>query len=82
MFGSLGAQASVSGRDHTSSMACYQCMFLNHADDVFGSDFLSADTDEVAVDHALTIYRNGIGKGFELWRGDKLIYAHIHGQRA
>jgi hypothetical protein len=60
-------------------LGCYACMFINHADQVFGSDLLNAETDEEAVCRARTIYRNGIGKGFEIWRGDALIHAHVHG---
>jgi len=56
-------------------MARYLCFFLNHADDVFGSEFMDAETDDAAVARALTIYRNGIGKGFELWRDSELVYA-------
>jgi hypothetical protein len=56
-------------------MARYLCLFVTHADDVFGSEFMDAETDQAAVARALTIHRNGIGKGFELWRDDQLVYA-------
>jgi hypothetical protein len=59
-------------------MVQYVSLFLNHAGDVFGRDWLEAETDSVAVARALTIYRNGVGKGFELWRDGRLIHAHVH----
>jgi hypothetical protein len=63
-------------------MARYRCLFVNHADKVFGNDVFDADTDDEAIKRAMIIYRNGIGKGFELWREDSLVYAYAHDQNA
>ena len=61
-------------------MARYLCLFLDHADDVFGSDIFDAATDEAAKKIALTRYKIGIGKGFELWRDDCLIGSYTYGK--
>jgi hypothetical protein len=61
-------------------MARYLCMFLNHADEVYGSDFMDAENDDEAIARAQSIYRNNIGKGFELWRDDRLIHSHTNGR--
>jgi hypothetical protein len=59
----------------------YHCHFMNHADKVFGSGFFDARTDDEAIKRAMTIYRNGIGKGFELCRNDCLVHTYVHGQK-
>jgi hypothetical protein len=61
-------------------MARYLCMFVDHADEVFGSEFVDAEGDDEAIGQALSIYSNGIGKGYEIWRGDQLVHTHTHGR--
>lgn len=51
---------------------------MNHANDVFGRDMEDAESDDEVIANALTIYRSGIGKGFEIWRDDKLVHIQIH----
>lgn len=62
----------------------YQCRFLNHANAMFSRALFSAHDDDAAIRRALTIYRNGVGKGFELWEADRLLftydYSTSHGQ--
>jgi hypothetical protein len=60
-------------------MPQYLCLFLNHADEVFGSDVFGAGSDDEAISLARTIYNNGIGKGYELWRDESLIDTRVHG---
>lgn len=59
-------------------MPRYHCLFVTHADDVFSSDFLEAESDDEAIARALSLYRSGIGKGYEIWRDDELIHTHTH----
>jgi len=58
----------------------YQCRFLNHADQVFSFACFEANGDPEAIRHALTVYWNGVGKGFEVWRGNRLLRSIRYGQ--
>ena len=60
-------------------MTRYQCLFVNHAGEVFGSEFIEAESDTDAIETASTLFRNGIGNGFELWQGDRLVHARRGG---
>lgn len=60
----------------------YQCRFLNHANEVFSNAIFSADNDDEAIRRALTVYRNGVGKGFELWRAGRQLHSYVYGQSA
>jgi hypothetical protein len=59
----------------------YQCLCVDHGDNVYSQANFHADCDDAAVDYARTVHNNGIGKGFELWQGDRLIHKHVHGDR-
>jgi hypothetical protein len=57
-------------------MSQYQCRFLNHANAMFSRAYFTADDDDAAIRRALTVYRNGVGKGFEIWKADRLLYTY------
>jgi hypothetical protein len=63
-------------------MMHYQCRFLNHANEVFSRVSFDADNDDDAIRHALAVYRNGVGKGFELWSDNRLLHSYVYGQTA
>ena len=52
----------------------YRLLFKDHGDQIFGSEAVEADNDRTAVEIARRLFRNGIGAGYEIWRGDQ----HIH----
>jgi hypothetical protein len=57
----------------------YHCLFTDHGDHVFSGSFFTAGSDADAINHAVLIYGNGIGKGFELWRDDCIrVHTYIH----
>jgi hypothetical protein len=60
----------------------YQCRFLNHADRVFSFARFDAENDRKAILHALTVYWNGVGKGFEIWSGNRLLRRIVYGERS
>ena len=62
-------------------MPLYHCLFVDHGDNVYSRASFHADDDDAAVVYARTVYDNSIGKGFELWQGDRLIHKHVHGDR-
>ena len=63
-------------------MMQYQCRFLTHSNEVFSRVVFDANSDEEAIRRALTVYRNGVGKGFELWTADHLLHSYVHGHAA
>jgi hypothetical protein len=57
----------------------YHCLYMDHGGHVFGGDFFDAAGDSEAVAHAVTVFGNGIGKGFELWRDDCVrVHTYVH----
>jgi hypothetical protein len=56
----------------------YDIRFITHGDDVFSSTRFEAEHDEAAKDHANRQLRSGIGKGHEIWDGDRLVHREIY----
>lgn len=56
-------------------MVLYRALFVNHAGDVFSVADFEAEHDDAAILYAKRFYVCGIGKGFEIWQGDRLIHA-------
>ena len=63
-------------------MALYQIHFLSHGHRIFSGELFVAETDESAIAHADAIYRTGIGRGFEIWRGDHHVHTEIYDGRS
>ena len=63
-------------------MPLYQARFNAHSDNVFGSTNFEAEHDKSAKDHANRFLRTGIGKGHEIWDGDRLVHREIHNGNA
>jgi hypothetical protein len=59
-------------------MPQYRVHFLNHADDVFGTDHFESEHDEAAIAYAATVCRSGIGKGYEIWQDDRYVHTEIY----
>lgn len=59
----------------SSSLAQYQLIFKNHGGEVFASEFFKAHDDRAAIEKANTEYRSGIGAGYEIWQGDRLVHS-------
>ena len=59
-------------------MPSYHCLFVDHGDNIFSEDTFDAKSDESAIEFARHVYDNGIGKGFLLLQGDRLIHQHTH----
>lgn len=57
----------------------YQIIFTDHAGAQYGSDTLVALDDAVAVEQARKRYRMGIGAGYEIWHGDRLVHTERFG---
>lgn len=58
-------------------MGQYQAQFLTHGNRVFGREHFDAETDGHAIEHARQRYRSGIGKGYEIWDGDRHVHTEV-----
>lgn len=59
-------------------MAPYEVRFLNHADAVFGTETFRAKDDAHAIERARTVYRSPVGKGHEIWQGERLVHMEAY----
>jgi hypothetical protein len=59
-------------------MPQYEARFITHSDAVFGSTNFEAEHDEAAKSHANRLLRTNIGKGHEIWHGDRLVHREIY----
>jgi hypothetical protein len=59
-------------------MARYRVHFITHADDIFGTEFFDSESDELAKAYSCSIYRSGVGKGFELWQDHRHVHTEIY----
>jgi hypothetical protein len=55
-------------------MPKYQACFINHANSVIAAENFDAADDPAAIAYARTMYRSGVGRGYELWQDDR----HFH----
>ena len=55
-------------------MALYRALFLDHGGNIFSVEPFEAEHDQAAKDYAAEVFQSTIGKGFEIWRGDRLVH--------
>ena len=56
-------------------MALYRAHFLDHGGNVFSAEDFHAEHDEAAKAYAAAVFQTTIGKGYEIWHGDRLVHA-------
>ena len=56
----------------------YRIHFLTHGHRAFRVDHFDAEHDEAAKAHASRHYRSGIGKGYEIWEGDRHVHTEVY----
>ncbi len=59
-------------------MTRYDIRFLNHARSIYGRDEMLCACDEDVIERARQLHRHGIGKGYEIWDGERLVHTEIH----
>lgn len=59
-------------------MTPYQARFITHANRVFDTQDFEAESDDHAIRHAWERFRSGIGKGYEIWSGDRHVHTQIN----
>jgi hypothetical protein len=59
-------------------MAEYRVHFLNHGDRVYRVAHFDAPHDEAAKAHVAQQFRSGIGKGYEIWEGDRHVHTEVY----
>ncbi len=52
----------------------YRAQFLNHGGHVFRTEHFDAENDDAAKARAKHEFRSGIGMGYEIWEGDRLVH--------
>lgn len=55
-------------------MALYRAHFLNHGGHVFSVTHFDAEDDEEAKAYAAAAFESTVGKGYEIWQGDRLVH--------
>lgn len=55
----------------------YSAYFIDHAGNIFSREYFEASDDERAVFYARVVFQSGIGKGFEVWQGDRHLHTEI-----
>jgi hypothetical protein len=59
-------------------MESYRARFLTHGGRVFGTEDFEADTDQHAIEYARKMFSTSIGKGHEIWQGERRIHTEIY----
>jgi len=59
-------------------MALYRIHFVTHSDDIFGTEYFDSEEDTQAINQAFSVYRSGIGKGYEVWQGDRHVHTEVY----
>jgi hypothetical protein len=57
----------------------YDIHFVDHADRIFGSDSFEAANDAKAIELGRSLYRSNIGRGHEIWQGDRHVHSEVYG---
>ncbi len=57
-------------------MPPYRIEFKNHGGHVYGTEHIVCANDAEAIASAHRHHVPGIGYGFDLWEGDRLVHAH------
>lgn len=60
----------------------YDVFFIDHGDEIFSTGTLEAGDDHHAVDIARQLFRNGIGRGYEIWRRNRCVHQEWPGSRS
>jgi hypothetical protein len=56
------------------AMSRYRIRFIDHSGRAFGTEEMMCASDTAAIEEASRIHRHGIGKGYEIWDGERLVY--------
>ena len=59
-------------------MSKYRAHFLNHGNSVWRVEHFIAEYDGAAKLHAARNFRSGIGKGYEIWDGERLVHTEVY----
>jgi len=63
-------------------MITYWCHFLDAAGHVFGTEAMRAKDDAAAIARAKVIFAHGIGSGYEICDGERVVLRQGRGQAA
>ena len=55
-------------------MAVYRVEYVDHGENVYATEHVEHDDDEALVEELRVRNAHGIGAGYNVWDGDRLVY--------
>ncbi len=57
-------------------MPTYRVHFVDHGDNVYATEYVQHDDEKQLIELLRCRHAHGIGAGFDIWDGDKLVHRH------
>ncbi len=57
-------------------MAVYRVHFVDHGENVYATEHVEHDNEEALIEETRRRHTHGIGAGFDIWEGDRLVHRH------
>lgn len=65
-----------------AGMIAYWCRFFDAGGRIFGAEAMQAENDAAVMARAQVIFDHGIGDGYEIWDGKRLVLRSVHARFA
>lgn len=59
-------------------MAVYRVDFVDHGNNVYAIEHMEQDADRTVIEEVHRRNAHGIGAGFDIWDGERLVHRHRH----
>ncbi len=57
-------------------MPTYRVHFVDHGDNVYATEYVQRDDEKQLIELLHRRNAHGIGAGFDVWEGDRLVHRH------
>ncbi len=57
-------------------MASYRVHFVDHGNNVYATEHVEHDDEQAIIEILRRRNAHGIGAGFDIWEGDRLVHRH------
>ena len=57
-------------------MTRYRVHFVDHSGNVYATEHIEHDDEQAVIDEVHLRHAHGIGAGFDIWDGERLVYRH------
>lgn len=54
----------------------YRVHYVDHGNNVYATEHIEHDDEEVLIADLQRLNAHGVGAGFDVWDGDRLVYRH------